>query len=77
MTQEMLDFVTFIQKDQSKQKLFDFSFNITGGFAGFGAGDIGWALGYERREEDGNFIPDTVVSSGETAGVPGRRRLIP
>ena len=31
---------------------------------------IGWAAGYERREENGFFTPDSIVSSGFTAGVP-------
>jgi iron complex outermembrane receptor protein len=70
MSQEMLDFVTFVQKDVSNQKLNDYTFNMTGQFGGFSAGDIGWAAGYEHREEDGSFTPDSVVSSGFTAGVP-------
>ncbi|MEM9300503.1 MAG: TonB-dependent receptor [Pseudomonadota bacterium] len=70
LTQEMLDFVTFIQKDESEQELFDFTANLVGDFNGFAAGDIGWAVGYEYREEEGFFVPDAVVSSGETAGVP-------
>ena len=70
MTQEMLDFVTFTQKDFSNQELFAFSFNLTGEFGGFEAGPIGWAAGYEHREEDGRFIPDSIVSKGFTAGVP-------
>jgi iron complex outermembrane receptor protein len=70
MTQEMLDFVTFVQKDVSNQELFDVTFNLTGEFGGFQAGPIGWAAGYEHREEDGSFTPDSIVSSGFTAGVP-------
>jgi len=70
MTQEMLDYVTFLQKDHSDQQLTDISINFTGGLPGFAAGDIGWALGYEFRDEDGSFIPDPAVAGGETAGVP-------
>jgi len=70
MTQEMLDFVTFVQKDVSDQDLLDFSLNFTGEFGGFAAGPIGWAAGYEHREEDGSFTPDSIVSKGFTAGVP-------
>ena len=73
MTQEMLDFVTYVQKDVSNQELFDFTFNLTGQFGGFGnAGPIGWAAGIEHREEDGNFTPDSIVSKGFTAGVPAQ-----
>ena len=70
LTQEMLDFVTFIQKDESEQELFDFTANLVGDFPGLSAGDIGWAVGYEHREEEGFFVPDAVVTNGETAGVP-------
>lgn len=73
MSQEMLDFVTFVQKDRSDQKLYDFTFNLTGEFNGFGsAGPIGWAAGFEHRKEDGSFTPDSVVSKGFTAGVPAQ-----
>ena len=70
MTQEMLDFVTFTQKDQSTQEMKDLTLNFTGEFPGLAAGAIGWAAGFEHREEDGEFIPDSVVSRNETAGVP-------
>jgi iron complex outermembrane receptor protein len=73
MTQEMLDFVTYVQKDVSNQELFDFTFNLTGQFGGFrNAGAIGWAAGFEHREEDGSFTPDSIVSKGFTAGVPAQ-----
>jgi iron complex outermembrane receptor protein len=70
MTGEMLDFVTFLQKDVSDQDLLDVTLNFTGEFGGFSAGSIGWAAGYEHREENGSFTPDSVVSKGFTAGVP-------
>jgi iron complex outermembrane receptor protein len=70
MSQEMLDFVTFVQKDVSNQELFDFTFKLTGEFGGLSAGSIGWAAGFEHREEDGTFTPDSIVSRGFTAGVP-------
>lgn len=70
ITQEMLDFVTFVQKDESQQKLFDLSFNVTGTLLDLPAGPVGFAAGYEHRNQDGFFIPDAVVTAGETAGVP-------
>lgn len=73
MSQEMLDFVTFVQKDVSNQELLDITLNFTGNFDGFfDAGLIGWAVGFEHREEDGSFTPDSIVSSGFTAGVPAQ-----
>lgn len=69
ITQEMLDFVTFIQKDESAQELFDFTVNVSGSLFDLPAGPLGVAVGYEHRKQKGRFTPDSVVSSGETAGV--------
>ena len=35
---------------------------------GFGADDIGFALGTEYRKMSSNFIPDTFLSSGDVLG---------
>ena len=70
ITQDMLDYVTFTQKDESEQEMFDVSANITGELGSLPAGPIGVAFGFEYRDEEGFFIPDAVVSGGETAGVP-------
>ncbi len=70
ITQEMLDFVTFVQKDESEQRFFDVTFNVTGDLFDLPAGAFGYAFGYEHRKEQGFFTPDSVVSSGETAGIP-------
>ncbi len=70
ITKEMLDYVTFIQKDASDQKLIDFSFNMSTDLYQLPAGMLAFASGFEYRKEDGSFTPDSVVSSGDTAGVP-------
>jgi len=70
MTQEMLDFVTYTGVDTSKQKLTDYTANLTGDLFDLPAGALGFAIGYERREERGQFVPDPVVAAGETADVP-------
>lgn len=70
MTQEMLDFVTYTGIDTSSQTLADVTANLTGELVDLPAGALGFAIGYEHREEDGNFIPDPVVVAGETADVP-------
>jgi iron complex outermembrane receptor protein len=70
MTQEMLDFVTYTGVDTSKQKMFDFSANLAGEIFDLPAGPVGFAIGFEYREEDGSFTPDPVVAAGETADVP-------
>lgn len=70
LTQEMLDFVTYTGIDTSKQKLFDFTANLSGDLFDLPAGAVGFAFGFEHREEDGSFVPDPVVAAGETADVP-------
>jgi iron complex outermembrane receptor protein len=70
LTREMLDFVTYTGVDTSSQKLVDLSANLSGDLFDMPAGGLGFAVGVEHREEDGNFIPDPVVANGETADVP-------
>jgi len=70
MTQEMLDFVTYTGVDTSKQKMTDYSANLAGEIYDLPAGPIGFAIGFEYREEKGSFTPDPVVAAGETADVP-------
>ena len=70
ITQEMLDYVTFVQKDESEQRMKDFAGNISGELFDMPAGPLSVAVGFEYRDEQGFFVPDSVVSSGETAGVP-------
>ncbi len=70
LTQEMLDFVTYTGVDTSSQRLVDVSANLSGDLFDLPAGALGFAVGYEHREEDGSFVPDPVVAAGETADVP-------
>ena len=70
ITQDMLDYVTFVQKDESEQEMFNISANLSGELFDLPAGPMAIAVGFEYRDEEGFFIPDSVVSSGETAGVP-------
>ncbi len=70
LTREMLNFVTYTGVDTSSQVLADVTANLSGDLFDLPAGPLGFAVGYEHREEDGNFIPDPVVAAGETADVP-------
>jgi iron complex outermembrane receptor protein len=70
LTREMLDFVTYTGVDTSSQKLVDVTANLSGDLFDLPAGAVGFAIGYEHREEDGSFVPDPVVAAGETADVP-------
>ncbi len=66
----MLDYVTYVQKDQSEQTLSDVIANVTGDVFDLPAGPVGVALGIEHRKETGSFTPDAVVAKGESADVP-------
>ncbi|MCH8221543.1 MAG: TonB-dependent receptor [Proteobacteria bacterium] len=70
ITQDMLDFVTFVQHDVSDQELTDITLNVSSTIADLPAGPLGFAAGYEHREEDGSFNPDPIVVAGESAGIP-------
>lgn len=70
ITQEMLDFIGFVQRDFSEQTLIDLSGNITGTIMELPAGNFGFAAGVEYREHEGSFQPDPVAARGETAGIP-------
>lgn len=70
ITQAMLDYVTYVQNDQSQQEMFTVSGNISGDLFQMPAGPLSVAFGVEYRDEEGFFEPDSVVSSGETADVP-------
>jgi iron complex outermembrane receptor protein len=70
MTREMLDFVTYTGVDTSDQTLFDFTANLAGEIVELPAGSLGFAVGFEYRDEEGSFTPDPIVVAGETADVP-------
>ncbi|HEX2139696.1 MAG TPA: TonB-dependent receptor, partial [Woeseiaceae bacterium] len=70
ITQEMLDFVTFTQRDVSEQTMRDFVLNLTGELIELPGGQAGFAVGAEFRDHEGFFRPDPVAASGETAGIP-------
>lgn len=70
ITPEMLNYISFIQNDNSEQKLTDFSANISGDLAELPAGPLALAVGYEYRKKSGWFQPDAIVVAGESNGVP-------
>ena len=70
ITREMLDYVTFIQKDISQQEFWDLSANLSGEIYKLPAGGLGLAAGLEYRKLDGFFEPDAVVAAGDGTDVP-------
>lgn len=72
ITQAMIDYVTFDQRDRSDQTLTDATFNVTGSLFALPAGPLGVAVGYEFRRQDGSFAPDTIVSAGLGSDIPAQ-----
>ncbi len=70
ITQEMLNYVGYTQRDFSEQSLFDAVANITGDLFETSLGTVSFAAGAEYREQDGSFQPDPIAARGETAGIP-------
>ena len=73
ITREMLDFVTYTQRDESRQTLENFALNLSGDLFSLPAGEAGFAAGVEYRDHVGWFRPDPVAERGETAGIPAGR----
>ena len=69
-TEEMLDFVGYVQRDFSEQTLKDYAFNITGDLASLPAGELAFAAGVEYREHAGSYRPDPIAARGDTLGIP-------
>ena len=70
ITPEMLDFVTYTQRDSSRQSLRNVALNIAGDVFSLPAGEAGFAAGIEFRDHAGWFRPDPIAERGETAGIP-------
>ena len=70
ITQAMMDWVTFVQHDSSKQRNWDFTANLTGGLAELQGGQLGFAMGVEYRKLTGQFNPDPVVAAGFSSDIP-------
>jgi len=70
ITPEMLNYILFTEVDRSKQKLTDWTANISGDLFAMPAGALAFAAGYEHRRQSGSYTPDAIVVAGESNGVP-------
>ena len=70
ITPEMLDYIQFTENDRSEQNLYLWSANLTGPIIDLPAGPLSFATGYENRRLSGYYTPDSIVTAGETNGVP-------
>ena len=70
ITQAMIDYVTFTQRDSSAQRLWDFSANLSGELFDLPGGAAAIALGVEHRDQFGRFDPDPTVAAGLGSDIP-------
>ncbi|MBL8649378.1 MAG: TonB-dependent receptor [Sphingopyxis sp.] len=70
ITQPMLDYVTFEQRDSSRQSTFDASVNLSGSLFDLPGGPLGLAVGAEYRKLKGRFDPDPIVAAGFSSDIP-------
>jgi iron complex outermembrane receptor protein len=70
VTQPMLDYVTFDERDKSQQELWDFQANLSGDLFDLPGGAVGFALGYEHRNQRASYDPDPLIVAGLGADVP-------
>lgn len=70
ITQAMLDYVTFDQKDRSTQELWDATANLSGELFDLPGGAVGFAVGYEHRNQRASYTPDPIITAGLGADVP-------
>ncbi|WP_428312000.1 TonB-dependent receptor domain-containing protein [Hydrocarboniphaga sp.] len=72
LTPAMLNYIQFTENDRSEQTLHSLSANVSGPIVTLPAGDLSFAAGYESRRLHGEYSPDSVVTAGETNGVPSQ-----
>ncbi|HKX92049.1 MAG TPA: TonB-dependent receptor [Sphingomicrobium sp.] len=70
ITQEMMDYVMFVQNDSSEQDMWDATANLSGELFDLPGGPLGLAVGVEYRELSGRFDPDPVVAAGFSSDIP-------
>jgi iron complex outermembrane recepter protein len=70
ITPAMLDYVAFTQRDSSRQRLWDFSANLSGGLFNLPGGVASIAIGVEYRDLEGQFDPDPIVAAGLGSDIP-------
>lgn len=69
ITPEMLRWIQYVGHDSSESSLNLASFNLSGDLFKLPAGALAFAAGYEHREYDGSFQPDSLKISGESNDV--------
>jgi iron complex outermembrane receptor protein len=72
VTPAMIDFISFVQHDSSRQSQWDFTGNVSGNLFELPGGPLGVAAGVEYRKLKGRFDPDPVIQAGLGADIPAQ-----
>ena len=72
VTPAMIDFISFVQRDSSRQSQWDFTGNISGSLFDLPGGPLGVAAGVEYRKLKGRFDPDPIIQAGLGADIPAQ-----
>lgn len=72
VTPAMLNYISFVEHDQSYQRLYDYTANLSGDLFHLPAGNVGIAVGYEHRLQKGGFTPDPIIQAGLGADIPAQ-----
>ncbi|MFT5451796.1 MAG: iron complex outermembrane receptor protein [Enterobacterales bacterium] len=68
ITQEMIDYTTFIAQDSSGSTTNDYTFNISGDLFEMGGGTAAFAAGLAKSDRAGFDQPDALIAAGITSG---------
>jgi iron complex outermembrane receptor protein len=68
ITQEMIDYISFTAQDTQGTTLKSYQANLSGEIAELPAGPLGFAIGWEKRWNDGFDQPDALIAAGITSG---------
>jgi iron complex outermembrane receptor protein len=72
ITPEQLAFIGFDERARSRQKLNDYTANLSGELFDLPGGPVGIAIGYEHRYQFGSFTPDPLIQAGLGADIPAQ-----
>ena len=68
VTQEMLDYVSFVAHDEYSYTQKNYYANIGGDLFDLPGGPLAFSFGVEHRKEEGYDSPDALINSGSTTG---------
>ena len=70
ITAPMYDYVAFVQEDSSEQRQWDLNANLSGSLFNLPGGPLGFAVGLQYRDLEGQFDPDEIVAAGLGSDIP-------